>query len=117
MAESDLTGYVHILSEGFHRYPASFSLSMTAWLGLSSGRPSPNLIAIWRSRLLSKRRTPARLSLAMPNGSGSATHFLCPTRSAKLGRSVLASVAGGSATAVVVSVDGSSGVRSRVDMY
>src|ERR1700730_16514561 len=79
MADSELTGYAHILSAGFHLNPASFILSMTAWLGLSSGRPSPNLIAIWRSCLLSKRRTPARLSWAMPKGSAGATHFFCPT--------------------------------------
>src|SRR5713101_8122297 len=108
MADSDQTGCVHILSEGFHRYPASFNVSMTAWLGLSSGRPSPNLIAIWRSCLLSTRRTPARLSFAMPNGSGADTHFLCPTLSAKLWLLSLASDAGASApgpsaTVVVVS--------------
>src|ERR1700688_983420 len=115
MAESALTGYAHIRSAGFHRYPAPFIVSMTAWLGLSSGRPSPNLIAIWRSCLLSKRRTPAMLSLAMPKGSGAGTHFFWPTLSAKPWPSDLASAAGGSTTAVVVSVDSLSGVRLRDD--
>src|ERR1700730_16989808 len=104
MADSELTGYAHILSAGFHLNPASFIVSMTAWLGLSSGRPSPNLIATWRSCLLSKKRTPARLSWAMPKGSGSGVHFLGPpTRSAKLWVLPLVSGAGGSATVVVVS--------------
>src|SRR5437762_3205045 len=90
---------------------------MTARLGFSS-----NFKAICRSCLLSKRRTPARESLAIPNGSGAATHFLCPTLSAKVGLLALVSAAGGSATAVPVSagvasvedsVDFSSGVRLR----
>jgi len=52
----------------------------------------------------------------MPNGSAGATHFLCPTLSAKLWPSGLLSGAGGSATSVVVSVDSLSGVRLREDM-
>src|ERR1019366_2172211 len=118
MADSGQTGCAHIRSAGFHLYPASFIVLMTAWLGLSSGRPSPNMIATWRSCLLSKSRTPATLSFAMPNGSGADTHFLCPTLSAKLwlfslGSAAAASVAGGSATVVVVSVDSCFGVRLR----
>jgi len=41
-------------------------------------------MAIWRSCLLSNRRTPAKLSLAMPKGSGAVTRFFWPTLSAKV---------------------------------
>src|ERR1700693_279776 len=90
---------------------------MTAWLGFSSGRPSPKSIAIWLSCLLSKRRTLATLSTANSNGSGAGVHFFfCPTLSAKLWPFSLASGAGGSAVAVVVSVESLSGVRLRGDI-
>src|SRR2546426_3924925 len=88
---------------------------MTAWLGFSS-----NLRATCWSSLLSKNRTPATVSMALPNGS--AIRFLCPTLSAKLGLLSLAAggvsvaTAGGSAVGGLGFVCGWAGGRFRDDM-
>ena len=67
-------------------YPASFSLSMTTWLGLSSGRPSPNLVGHLANPLALEE---ADTRLGSPRqcrmDRGWQSHYSGPTRSAKLG--------------------------------
>ena len=116
MAESP-TGCAQIRSVGFQWYPASFSLSMTAWLGLSSGPAFAKLDRHLAVTLALEEADAGEIVAGDAERIGAGNPFPLSYPSAKLGRSGLVSGAGGSAIAVVVSVDGSSGVRSRDDMW